>query len=89
MKGEYLDVYAGVRSEIVYATKVDKNSDLGTAYLGKVNISRSDKIKTEEKMSNIKTGLYIGKIIRWCRVSNTFGLWSKQIIYVQNTLFQM
>ena len=45
---EYLDVYEGVKSEI-YTTKFDGNSHVGATYLGKENMTRSEKIKVEDK----------------------------------------
>ena len=36
---EYLDVYEGVRSEILYTTKFNENSDLGTTYLGRIDMT--------------------------------------------------
>ena len=35
LKGEYLDVYEGIQSEILNTTRLDENSDLSTAFLGK------------------------------------------------------
>ena len=35
-KEEYLDRYKGVQLEIVDTTRFDENSDLSTAYLGKI-----------------------------------------------------
>ena len=32
LKGEYLDMYNGVRLEVLCTTKVDENSDLSTMY---------------------------------------------------------
>ena len=48
LKEEYLDVYKGIKSEIVKNMKFDKNSDLSTTYLGKSDRSKNDKIKAEE-----------------------------------------
>ena len=48
-KGESLDMYDGVKSEMLSTTKLDENSDLCTAYLGRIFITRLDKIKAEEK----------------------------------------
>ena len=45
LKGGYLDLIQGVRSETLYATKHGKNLGLGTTHLGKINMSRSYKIK--------------------------------------------
>ena len=36
-KEEYLDKYEGGRPEILNSTRFDKNSDLSTTYLGKIN----------------------------------------------------
>ena len=36
-KEEYLDKYEGIKSEILNTTRFDKNSDLSTTYLGKIN----------------------------------------------------
>ena len=36
---EYLDRYEGVKSEILNATRFDKNSDLSTTYLGRSNMT--------------------------------------------------
>ena len=44
MKRDYLSMYEGVKSEILYTTKFNKNSDLG-----KGNMTRSDNIKAEGK----------------------------------------
>ena len=51
LKGKYLDVYEGVRSDILYTTKFDENSDSGTIYLSKVNISRSDNLDSNIRKS--------------------------------------
>ena len=48
-KGEYLDMYHGVRSEVLCTTKFDENSDLSATYLGRIDMTRSDKIKTKER----------------------------------------
>ena len=32
VKGEYLDIYGGIHSEILSTTRFDENSDLSTAY---------------------------------------------------------
>ena len=43
VKGEYLDVYEGIQSEILSTTRFDENSDLSTTYLGKVDTSKIGK----------------------------------------------
>ena len=41
-------MYDGVRSKILFATKFVENSDLSTMYLDRIDMTRSDKIKSEE-----------------------------------------
>ena len=48
LKEEYLDIYEGIQSEILYTTRFVKNSDLRTTYLRKSDRSKNDKIKAEE-----------------------------------------
>ena len=61
LRGKYLDVFEGVRSDILYTTKSDENSELGTTYLGRIDITRSDKIKAEERFRISEQGYTIGK----------------------------
>ena len=48
MKGEYLDMYEGIQTEVISTTRFDENSDLSTTYLGKTVITRASKIKAEK-----------------------------------------
>ena len=41
LKGEYLDLYEGIQSEILSTTRFDENSNLSTTYLGKVDTSKN------------------------------------------------
>ena len=34
LKGEYLDMYKGIQSEILSTTRFDEHSDISTTYLG-------------------------------------------------------
>ena len=45
---EYLDVYEGIQSEIVSATRFNENSDLRTTYLGRVDKGSNSKLRAEE-----------------------------------------
>ena len=40
LKGEYLDMYKGIQSEVINTTGHDKNLDWSTTYLGRVDITR-------------------------------------------------
>ena len=44
---EYLDVYEGIQSEILSATRLNKNSDLSTTYLGGVDKGSNSKSRAE------------------------------------------
>ena len=45
---EYMDIYEGIQSEIVSATRFDENSNLSTTYLGRADKENKDKLKGEE-----------------------------------------
>ena len=63
LREEYLDVYEGIQSDIVNTTIFDENSDLSTAYLGKSDRSKSDKLKAEESFSISEHGYTSGKLL--------------------------
>ena len=44
LKSEYLDMYEGVYVEIVSTNRFDEGSDLSTAYLGQVNMTRNTEV---------------------------------------------
>ena len=60
---EYLDMYEGIQSEKLNTTRFDKNSDLGTTYLGKSDRSKNDKIKAEESFPISEQGYTLGKLL--------------------------
>ena len=62
LKGDYLDMYEGIQSEVVSTTRFDENSDLNSTYLGKIDITRVSKIKGEEKFPISEQGYMIGKL---------------------------
>ena len=70
-KGEYLDMYDGVKSEVLSITKFDENSDLSTTYLGRIDMTRLDKTKAEEKFPISQQGYSVGRPIRWHGMSDT------------------
>ena len=35
LRGDYLDMYEGIQSEVISSTRFDENSDLSTTYLGR------------------------------------------------------
>ena len=45
---EYMDVYEGIQSEIVSATRFSENSNLSTTYLRRTNKGNKDKLRAQE-----------------------------------------
>ena len=63
LKGEYLGMYDGVMSEVLCTTKFDNNSYLSTTYLDKIDMTRSDKQKAEERFPISEQGYTVGKLL--------------------------
>ena len=63
LKGEYLDVYKGIQSEILNTTRLDENSDPSTTYLGKVKTTKASIINAEESFPISEQGYTIGKLL--------------------------
>ena len=63
LKGEYFDVYEGIQSEILSTARFDKNSDLSTTYLGRVDMIKNSKIKAEESFLIAEQGYTMGKLL--------------------------
>ena len=63
LKGEYLDMYEGIQSEIWSTTKFDENSDTSTTYLGKVDTFKNCKLKAEESFLISEQGYNMGKLL--------------------------
>ena len=55
-------MYDGVKSEVLSITKFDKNSDVSTSYLGRINMTRLDMIKAEERFPISEQGHTVGKL---------------------------
>ena len=45
LKGEYWDMYNGVQWEALHATNFDENLDLSITYLGRIDMTRAEKIR--------------------------------------------
>ena len=60
---EYLDVYEGIKSEIINTTRFDENSDLSTTYLGRSNKTISDKLKAEASFPISEHGHTLGRLL--------------------------
>ena len=42
-------MYKGIQSEVISTIRFDDNSDLSTTYLGRIDTTRTSKIRAEEK----------------------------------------
>ena len=56
-------MYEGIQSEIISTTRIDENADLSTTYLGRTEITRMSKIKTEERFPLSEQGYMIGRLL--------------------------
>ena len=61
LRGEYLEVFEGVQSEVLDTTRFNKKSSLSLTSLGRTDMTRASKIKAEAKSFISEQG----KIIRW------------------------
>ena len=43
-------MYKGIQSEVINTIRIDENSDLSMTYLGRIDITRANKNKAEEKL---------------------------------------
>ena len=57
LKEEYLIVYKGIQSEILSTTRFDENSDLSLTVLGRINTTKTSKIKAEELFLMLEQGI--------------------------------
>ena len=62
-KARYLDVYKDIYAEMVYASKFDENFDLSMTYLGQADMTRSTKIKAEERFPITGQWFASGKLL--------------------------
>ena len=66
LQEEYLDIYEEIQSEIVSSGRFDKNSDISTTYLGRIEHRESqDKLKAEESFPISENG----QVVRWYKLS--------------------
>ena len=63
LKGEYLDMYKGIQSEILSTSRFDENSDLSTTYLGRADLIKDSKIKAEESFPISEQEYTMGKLL--------------------------
>ena len=63
MKQHYLDLFEGVKLDVIYTAEYDENSDIGTTCLGTFKIRRQDEMKTEHQMPIIEDCYKQGRLL--------------------------
>ena len=63
LKEEYLDISNGIQSEILSTIRLGENSDPSTTYIGRVDMTRTSKIKAEETFPISEQGYTVGKLL--------------------------
>ena len=58
-----MDIYEGFHSEVVSSNRSDKNSDISTTYLGRVDKENQHKSKAEESFPLLKHGYTLGRLL--------------------------
>ena len=56
-------MYDGIKSEVLSTTMFDENSDLSAIYLGRIDITRLDTIKAEDRFPISEQGYTVGKLL--------------------------
>ena len=62
LQEEYMEIYEGIKSDIVSSNRFDENSDLSTTYLGRVD-KRDQQLKAEESFHISEHGYTSGKLL--------------------------
>ena len=63
LQEEYMDIYEGIHSEVVSSNRFDKNSDISTSYLGRVDKENQHKLKDEESFLILEHGYTLGRLL--------------------------
>ena len=63
LQEEYMDIYEGIHSEVVSSNRFDKNSNMSTTYLGRVDKENQHKLKAEESFPISEHGYTLGRLL--------------------------
>ena len=63
LREDYLDMYEGVKLQILDMTRFDENSDLSMTYLGRSSMVRDYKMVVEERFLISEQGYTTGKLL--------------------------
>ena len=85
LQEEYLDVYEGIESDIVSSSRFDKNSDISTTYLGRIEHRESqDKLKAEESFPTSENGYTLGRLLDGMNCQLLLDTWVLVNLLCQN-----
>ena len=62
LRDKYMDVHEEIYAEVVMTSKFDKNVDLSTTYLGRIDMKREDVVKAEDSFPISEQGFVMGRI---------------------------
>ena len=68
VKDEYFDKYDGIYADISQVTRFDESTGLSTTYLRKLDMTRDQIIKEEEKFPISGQGVYTWQVTRQYRM---------------------
>ena len=71
LRGEYVDMYEGVQSEVLSTTRFDENSDLSITYLSRIDMARAGKIKSEKMYPTSEQGYNVSSVNGKCKCKFT------------------
>ena len=63
LREEYLDTNYAIQTEILSTARIDRNSDLSTTYVGRVDTTTASKIKVEETFLLSEQGYTVQKLL--------------------------
>ena len=58
-----MDIYEGIHSKVVSSNRFEKNSDISTTYLGRVDKENQHKLKAEESFPISEHGYTLGRLL--------------------------
>ena len=63
LQEEYIDIYEGIHSEVVSSNRFDENSDISTAYMGKVDKENQHKLRADKSFPISEHGYTLGRLL--------------------------
>ena len=63
LKTDYLDVYESIYMEVISTVRFDEGTDIGTTYLGQVDMIRNTEVKAEESFPMTARGYTRGQLL--------------------------